>query len=176
MQLHSGVVKKVLTNEGFGFIETASQGDLFFHKSESAAFTSLKQDDLVSFSVKTTQKGNSAQNIQIVEMAKLKRMVKTTLFTKDKNPKRGFIVQSESVETNWFSNPNDAREALKSMASSSGCNAILQAQLSRGSIQKGYNYFGTGHSYSASIAIVVEEVMVEREARAELQLQANARM
>ncbi len=61
-----GTVKFFNATKGFGFITVTGGEDIFFHQSnvkETGFRDQLKQGDLVSFDVKTEQKGKRAINI-----------------------------------------------------------------------------------------------------------------
>ena len=58
---------KMLTDKGFGFIETASGEDLFFHMSavEGVRFEDLQQGQAVSFTKGQGPKGPRAENVKL---------------------------------------------------------------------------------------------------------------
>ena len=60
-----GTIKRV-TDKGFGFIETGSGKDLFFHMSavEGTRFEDLKQGQRVSFTEGQGPKGPRAENVK----------------------------------------------------------------------------------------------------------------
>jgi CspA family cold shock protein len=60
-----GTIKR-LTDKGFGFIETGSGKDLFFHMSavEGVRFEDLKQGQRVSFVEGMGPKGPRAENVK----------------------------------------------------------------------------------------------------------------
>ena len=60
-----GTIKRV-TDKGFGFIETGSGQDLFFHMSavEGTRFEDLKQGQRVSFTEGQGPKGPRAENVK----------------------------------------------------------------------------------------------------------------
>lgn len=60
-----GTIKR-LTDKGFGFIETGTGKDLFFHMSavESVRFEDLKQGQRVSFNEGQGPKGPRAENVK----------------------------------------------------------------------------------------------------------------
>jgi CspA family cold shock protein len=62
-----GTIKR-LTDKGFGFIETGTGKDLFFHMSavEGARFEDLKQGQRVSFNVGEGPKGPRAENVKVL--------------------------------------------------------------------------------------------------------------
>ena len=59
-----GIIKR-LTNKGFGFIDTGSNKDLFFHSSnlEGVSFDQLQEGQRMSFTVAQGPKGPEAQNV-----------------------------------------------------------------------------------------------------------------
>jgi CspA family cold shock protein len=62
-----GTIKR-LTDKGFGFIDTGSGKDLFFHMSavEGVRFEDLKQGQRVSFNEGQGPKGPRAENVKPV--------------------------------------------------------------------------------------------------------------
>jgi cold shock protein len=62
-----GTIKR-LTDKGFGFIETGSGKDLFFHMSavEGVRFEDLKQGQRVSFVEGQGPKGPRAENVSVI--------------------------------------------------------------------------------------------------------------
>jgi CspA family cold shock protein len=60
-----GTIKR-LTDKGFGFIDTGSGKDLFFHMSavEGVRFEDLKQGQRVSFNEGQGPKGPRAENVK----------------------------------------------------------------------------------------------------------------
>ncbi len=63
--MENGTVKR-LTDKGFGFIETASGKDMFFHKSsvEGVSYESLQVGQPVSFNEARGAKGPRAENVR----------------------------------------------------------------------------------------------------------------
>ncbi len=64
-RMSEGTIKR-LTDKGFGFIETGSGQDLFFHMSavEGVRFEDLKQGQRVSFTEGQGPKGPRAENVK----------------------------------------------------------------------------------------------------------------
>lgn len=62
-----GTIKR-LTDKGFGFIETGTGKDLFFHMSalEGVRFEDLRQGQRVSFTEGQGPKGPRAENIKVI--------------------------------------------------------------------------------------------------------------
>jgi len=60
-----GTIKKVM-QKGFGFIDTESGGDLFFHSSnlEGVAFDQLQEGQRVSYTEGRGPKGPCAENVK----------------------------------------------------------------------------------------------------------------
>jgi cold shock protein len=60
-----GTIKR-LTNKGFGFIDTGSGNDLFFHSSnlEGVSYDDLQEGQRVSFTEAQGQKGPCAENVK----------------------------------------------------------------------------------------------------------------
>jgi CspA family cold shock protein len=64
-KMAEGTVKR-LTDRGFGFIDTGSGKDLFFHMSavEGATFDELREGQRVSFTEAQGQKGPCAEEVR----------------------------------------------------------------------------------------------------------------
>ncbi len=62
-----GTIKR-LTDRGFGFIDTGSDKDLFFHSStvEGVSFEELQEGQRVSYTEGRGQKGPCAENVKPV--------------------------------------------------------------------------------------------------------------
>ncbi|WP_339731352.1 cold shock domain-containing protein [uncultured Gimesia sp.] len=62
-----GTIKKV-TQKGFGFIDTESGKDLFFHSSnlEGVSFEELYEGQRVTFTEGRGEKGPRAENVKLV--------------------------------------------------------------------------------------------------------------
>ena len=62
-----GTIKR-LTDRGFGFIDTGSEKDLFFHSStvEGVSFEELQEGQRVSYTEGRGQKGPCAENVKPV--------------------------------------------------------------------------------------------------------------
>ena len=66
-QVAEGTIKR-LTDKGFGFIETGSQKDIFFHTSalEGVTFEELREGQRVSFVEGVGPKGPRAESIKVI--------------------------------------------------------------------------------------------------------------
>ena len=62
-----GTIKR-LTDRGFGFIETASGTDMFFHMSnvEGVSFDQLQEGNRVSFEIGQGPKGPRAEQVRVI--------------------------------------------------------------------------------------------------------------
>ena len=62
-----GTIKR-LTDRGFGFIETESGTDMFFHMSsvEGTTFEQLQEGNRVSFEIGEGPKGPRAEKVQVI--------------------------------------------------------------------------------------------------------------
>ena len=67
--MHTGKIKKVVRDRGFGFISDTDGRELFFHQSGlvEAQFDSLKEDQKVEFEVESSPKGPRAITITIAK-------------------------------------------------------------------------------------------------------------
>ncbi|TWU34477.1 Cold shock protein CspD [Novipirellula artificiosorum] len=62
-----GKIKRI-TDKGFGFIETDTGTDMFFHSSalEGVSYDDLREGQLVSYNVGKGPKGPRAENVQVI--------------------------------------------------------------------------------------------------------------
>ncbi len=62
-----GTIKR-LTNKGFGFIDTGSDQDMFFHSSalEGVSYEELQEGQRVSYTEGQGPKGPRAENVRLV--------------------------------------------------------------------------------------------------------------
>ena len=62
-----GTIKRI-TDKGFGFIDTGSSKDMFFHSSalEGVHFDELQEGQRVSFNVGEGPKGPRAENVKLI--------------------------------------------------------------------------------------------------------------
>lgn len=62
-----GKIKR-LTDRGFGFIDTGTDKDLFFHNSalDGISFDDLREGERVSYTEGRGQKGPCAENVKLV--------------------------------------------------------------------------------------------------------------
>jgi CspA family cold shock protein len=67
IQVAEGTIKR-LTDKGFGFIETGSKKDLFFHTSalEGVTFAELHEGQRVSFTEGVGPKGPRAESVRVI--------------------------------------------------------------------------------------------------------------
>ncbi len=66
--MHTGRIKKLVRDRGFGFISDIDGREVFFHQSSlvGVAFDALKGDENVQFEVEKSDKGPRAVNVSIV--------------------------------------------------------------------------------------------------------------
>ncbi|MDP2937948.1 MAG: cold shock domain-containing protein [Candidatus Omnitrophota bacterium] len=67
--MHTGKIKKLVRDRGFGFISDTDGRDIFFHQSSvvDAKFDALNEDQDVEFEVETSPKGPRAINVSIAK-------------------------------------------------------------------------------------------------------------
>lgn len=67
--MHTGKIKKVVRERGFGFISDTDGREVFFHQSSliDAQFDALKEEENVEFEVENSPKGPRAVNVRIVK-------------------------------------------------------------------------------------------------------------
>lgn len=66
--MHTGTIKKLIRERGFGFISDINGREVFFHQSSlvEIAFDALKGDEKVEFEVEKSDKGPRAINVKVV--------------------------------------------------------------------------------------------------------------
>ncbi len=66
--MHSGKIKKVVRERGFGFISDTDGREVFFHQSSliDAKFDGLNEEQQVEFEIEKSPKGPRAINIKLV--------------------------------------------------------------------------------------------------------------
>lgn len=66
--MHTGKIKKLVRERGFGFISDTDGREVFFHQSSliDAKFDDLTEDKEVTFEVEDSSKGPRAINVRIV--------------------------------------------------------------------------------------------------------------
>lgn len=66
--MHTGKIKKVIRERGFGFISDTDGSEVFFHRNSlaEASFDSLAGDEDVEFDVEKSPKGPRAVNVKII--------------------------------------------------------------------------------------------------------------
>jgi len=66
--MHTGKIKKLVRERGFGFIDDTDGREVFFHQSSliEAKFESLSEEQKVEFEVETSPKGPRAINVRPV--------------------------------------------------------------------------------------------------------------
>ncbi len=67
--MHTGKIKKLIRDRGFGFIDDTDGREVFFHQSalEGVQFDALSDGQAVEFDVEKSDKGPRAVNIHIVQ-------------------------------------------------------------------------------------------------------------
>jgi cold shock protein len=65
--MHTGKVKKIIRDRGFGFISDTDGREVFFHQSSvmDSKFDTLTEEQKVEFDVETSAKGPRAINVKI---------------------------------------------------------------------------------------------------------------
>jgi len=69
--MHTGKIKKVITDRGFGFISDTDGREVFFHKDGlvDVKITDLSADQAVEFEVEKSDKGPRAVNVRVAPQA-----------------------------------------------------------------------------------------------------------
>jgi CspA family cold shock protein len=67
--MHTGKVKKVISDRGFGFISDTDGREVFFHQSGliEAKLTDITEGQQVEFEIENSPKGPRAVNVRIVK-------------------------------------------------------------------------------------------------------------
>jgi CspA family cold shock protein len=67
--MHTGKIKKLVRDRGFGFIADSDGRELFFHQSGLVGlqFDSLSEDQSVTFDVEQSPKGPRAVNVNLTK-------------------------------------------------------------------------------------------------------------
>lgn len=67
--MHTGKIKKLIRERGFGFISDIDGREVFFHQSSvtDARFDALTEEQEVEFEVEKSPKGPRAINVRIVQ-------------------------------------------------------------------------------------------------------------
>jgi CspA family cold shock protein len=65
--MHTGKIKKLVRDRGFGFIADTDGKEVFFHQSSvvETAFTALNEEMTVEFEVEKSDKGPRAVNVTV---------------------------------------------------------------------------------------------------------------
>jgi CspA family cold shock protein len=62
---HTGVIKRMVTDKGFGFVRDDQTGlEYFFHRSGAANFDALQEGTAVEFRAGTGPKGPRAEDVE----------------------------------------------------------------------------------------------------------------
>lgn len=67
--MHTGKIKKLVRERGFGFISDTDGREVFFHQSSliEAKFDDLKEEQGVEFEIENSPKGPRAVNVKVVK-------------------------------------------------------------------------------------------------------------
>lgn len=67
--MHTGKIKRIVGERGFGFICDTDGREVFFHQSAvvDTQFANLKEDTQVEFDIEKSPKGPRAINVHVVE-------------------------------------------------------------------------------------------------------------
>jgi len=65
--MHTGKVKKLIRDRGFGFIDDTDGREIFFHRSSvlDMKFEDLSEEQKVTFEIENSPKGPRAVNVQL---------------------------------------------------------------------------------------------------------------
>ncbi|MBU2496105.1 MAG: cold shock domain-containing protein [Candidatus Omnitrophica bacterium] len=67
--MHTGKIKKLVRDRGFGFIADTDGKEVFFHQTSlvETTFDALNEDQSVEFEVEKSDKGPRAANVRVVQ-------------------------------------------------------------------------------------------------------------
>ena len=67
--MHTGRIKKLIRDRGFGFISDTDGREVFFHRNSLVGvnFEALNEDDNVAFEVQKSDKGPCAVNVSLAK-------------------------------------------------------------------------------------------------------------
>ena len=67
--MHTGKIKKLVSERGFGFISDTDGREVFFHQSSlmDVKFSDLTENQEVEFEIEKSEKGPRAANVRIVK-------------------------------------------------------------------------------------------------------------
>jgi CspA family cold shock protein len=67
--MSKGTIKRLITDRGYGFIQTEEKGDIFFHFTDlqGVSFNSLTEGQQVEFEIMTTSRGPKAVSVRLAE-------------------------------------------------------------------------------------------------------------
>lgn len=65
--MHTGKIKKIVTDRGFGFISDTDGREVFFHQSSliDVKFSDISEGQEVNFEIEKTAKGPRAINVSV---------------------------------------------------------------------------------------------------------------
>lgn len=65
--MHTGKIKKIISDRGFGFISDSDGNEVFFHQSSvlEDKFATLNEEQEVEFEVEKSAKGPRAVNVKV---------------------------------------------------------------------------------------------------------------
>lgn len=68
--MHTGKIKKLVRERGFGFISDTDGREVFFHQSSliEAKFDDLKEEQAVEFEIENSPKGPRAVNVKVAKV------------------------------------------------------------------------------------------------------------
>jgi len=68
-QMHTGKIKKLVRDRGFGFISDTDGREVFFHQSSlvEVQYDALNEDQAVEFEIEQSPKGPRAINVRIAK-------------------------------------------------------------------------------------------------------------
>ena len=69
--MHTGKIKKLIRERGFGFISDTDGREVFFHQSSvlDSKFDALNEEQTVEFEIEKSPKGPRAIDVKVVDQA-----------------------------------------------------------------------------------------------------------
>ena len=125
-----GKIKAYFADKNFGFIVDYKGDEYFFHSSKIVAnkFDKIKKGMSVTFDAKSTSKGMSAENIEIVKESKKRYILPDTVYTSKQYDIKGWKTLFRSKYTLHMTdrgNPKSVKKKMMKVAEQVGANAIL---------------------------------------------------
>lgn len=152
-----GQVKSFSAQKGYGFI-TDDNDSYFFHVSDlpkNMSANRVKRGMTFNFDDVPSPKGMQAKKLVKVEKITAFHPCNGHIVRRERTPRYGDVHFRVPVDSPFYRDPQQCRDALIEGAKRIGCNAVLGLKVDRNTWSRG-NYKYTMHSASADLCLVVE--------------------